>query len=329
MERNMPFTSLQLLKTSTHDKGSSSSFTIDEITRPDTMSRRSSIVVVTVLGVFLVLLLVSHTGGQIVDNDEYVREVLEEDRLHYYGEDDDYVMYQDYEYLSSDGTTNDENDADKYRQQKQQIEAERIQMEEDRRAQEDKDRLAAQRERQFQAELDRMNEEQRKAALRSKRKDKRRVHAVLKAAKNDDLYGVLGLRNWNISIPGWRISLPGATWGFTIPPVTIKETTEKDIRRQFRTMSKLVHPDKNRDGRATEAFIAVEAASAVLSDPTQRALYDEERKQRRAKQLDSGKQLVSSTVHSTWKVSGQIIKTTHTMLGPFATPVFIIAFLVA
>jgi hypothetical protein len=175
-----------------------------------------------------------------------------------------------------------------------------------------------------------MNEEQRKAALKSKRRDKRRVQNVLKAARNNDLYGVLGLRNWNIKTREIRISIPGVPWGgLTIPSIIIKETTDKDIRRNFRTMSKLVHPDKNRDGHATDAFIAVEEAAAVLSDPTRRALYDEERKKQRSEQLDSGKQIVTTSIRSAWQISGQMIKTTHKVLGPFATPVFILAFLIA
>mmetsp|Transcript_31190 Transcript_31190/g.75388 ORF Transcript_31190/g.75388 Transcript_31190/m.75388 type:complete len:176 (+) Transcript_31190:592-1119(+) len=175
-----------------------------------------------------------------------------------------------------------------------------------------------------------MNQEQRKAALRQKRKDKRRVQAVLKAAKHNDLYGVLGLKNWTLKTKEVRFKIPGIPWGgLVIPSITIKETTDKDIRRSFRTMSKLVHPDKNRDGHATEAFIAVEEAAAVLGDPTQRAAYDDERKKQRSEQLDSGKHAVTTTVRSFWNVGTQTIKTTKTVLGPFATPVFIIAFLIA
>ena len=291
----------------------------------------------------LLAVFVSRINGQTTtdNSDEYVRQVLEEERQHYYSGgdnvmDDEYVMYQEYDYSTgqrddfNEGNGGPEEDEETIRQRQQQAKAEQIQMEEERRAQEQADKLAAQRERQFQSELDRMNEEQRKAALRQKRKDKRRVQAVLKAAKHNDLYGVLGLNNWTLKTNEIRLKIPGIPWGgLVIPSITIKETTDKDIRRSFRTMSKLVHPDKNRDGHATEAFIAVEEAAAVLGDPTQRAAYDEERRRQRSDELDSKKHAVTTTVRSFWNVSAQTIKTTKTVLGPFATPVFIIAFLIA
>ncbi|OEU08798.1 heat shock protein DnaJ, partial [Fragilariopsis cylindrus CCMP1102] len=51
--------------------------------------------------------------------------------------------------------------------------------------------------------------------------------------------------------------------------------SERDIRKQFRTRAMQIHPDKNNDGRAQEAFIAVENAASILSDKQQRNIYDE------------------------------------------------------
>lgn len=277
------------------------------------------------LGLVGLILLASHVHAQVDSNDDYVRQVLEEERQ-YYADEDYYAYYDEYN-ASAD---NDDQAHAQQNQQQQQTEAERLQAEQELQAREEADRLAAQREKQFQAELDRMNEEQRKAALKQKRKDHRRVQAVLKAAQHNDLYSVLGLRNWNLKIPPRKIRITGlASWGLTIPGVTLKETTEKDIRRQFRTMSKLVHPDKNKDGRASEAFIAVETAATILSDPHQRAMYDEERRLQREERMDAGKLVVSTTVRSVWQVSGHLVKTGRSILGPFATPVFILAFLIA
>jgi hypothetical protein len=62
-----------------------------------------------------------------------------------------------------------------------------------------------------------------------------------------------GIRNWNLKASSRELNVAG--FGFNIPGLTLKETTAKDIKRAYRIRAMLVHPDKNRDGRAQEAFL--------------------------------------------------------------------------
>eukprot|EP00980_Cylindrotheca_fusiformis_P005809 scaffold1223_cov119-Cylindrotheca_fusiformis.AAC.12 len=236
------------------------------------------------------------------DNDyaEYVKEVLEEDQ-HHYGED------------SSDHTTPE----DVFQRRQAQAEQERLAKE-----QAAADRIAAERERAFQKELSKLDEEQRKAALKQKKMDARMVKRILRAQEHEDWYGVLGMRNWNLAIPSQHFQF--GPWQWTFPGVSIKQTTPKDIRRAFRTRTKMVHPDKNRDGRANEAFHALEQAASILSDETTRKQYDQQmaivRQERNAK--------YKALVGRGWKMVAQVFRAILSILGPFATPVLIIAALI-
>lgn len=235
--------------------------------------------------------------------DEYVKEVLEEDQ------------YNDHsnEYYHEDSYYED-------REAQQRLEQERI-------AQEEADRVQADRERVFQAELDRMSADQQAAALKQKKLDAKVVHSVLKAAEQNELYKVLGIRNWDWKIPGRELHVAGLS--LTIPGLTIKETTMKDIRKAYRTRAMAVHPDKNKDGRAQEAFIVVEETASILSDQVLREQYDRHfcavRRERRQAQLA----MVSEVTDTVWGTTKGVLKAVHTMLGPFATPVIIIGALIA
>jgi hypothetical protein len=252
--------------------------------------------------------------------DEYVRQVLEEERQHYATNDYHYDEYY---------ATNE----DVYEERQQQAddsmsEEERRILEQERLAQEQADRIAAERERQFQVELARMDKEQQKKALQQKKRDYRNVQKVLRAAHRNDLYGILGMRHWNLKLPATHIQLPfGGNNNhvqFTIPGITIKETTDQDIRKHFRIQARQLHPDKNKDGRAQEAFYALEMAAAILSDPNQREVYDQEIQRQRQERITANKQLVVAVSRRMWQLSSQTVKTAHTLLGPFFTSVMIL-----
>jgi len=239
------------------------------------------------------------------DDYDYVKEVLEDDESHSYGED---YMYTD----------------DYYEQQRlQQEEAERQrQSEEERLAREKVDRIAAEREKDFQAELARMSEEQRKAAIQLKKKDSRVVRSVLKAAKKNNLYAVLGIRNWNLQIPSRDIKI--ANFKFTIPGIVFNLTSLKAIKKAYRKRAMAVHPDKNRDGHAQEAFIAVENAASILSDKRLRDKYDEEKKLSRLERREESKDLVFNGLAKVMSALRMIFQAIRIVLGPFTTPVLII-----
>ncbi|KAL3909757.1 MAG: hypothetical protein SGARI_002437, partial [Bacillariaceae sp.] len=241
-------------------------------------------------------------------DEEYVRQVIEEDQQHYGNE----YYYGEYQA--------DENIYEKQQQQQRQQREEQLLSEEERLAREQADRLAAERERAFQKELDKMDEDARKKALKQKKRDHRKVQAVLKAANKQDWYGVLGLSNFAIRIPprsiNWAIA-GKMRLHLKFPGLTLKgPPTDKDIKRQFRKRARQLHPDKNRDGRAQEAFIMVEHASSILSDPDQRAMYDEELRVRREQQMAAGKKMMNTATRSMWHVSSQVVKTAHMVLGP-------------
>jgi hypothetical protein len=239
--------------------------------------------------------------------DEYVRQVIEEDQQHYGNE----YYYGEYQA-----------DEDVYEQQHQKEEAF---SEEERLAREQADQWAAEREQQFQKELAKMDEAARKKALQQKKKDHRKVQAVLNAANREDWYGVLGLSSWGIQIPSRTIQLPFQGISFTIPGITLKGApTDKDIKRQFRIRARQLHPDKNRDGRAQEAFILVEHAASILSDADERVVYDAQLKAKREQRMASNKKLVSTATKCMLQVSSQVVKTAHMILGPFFTSVMIL-----
>ena len=203
-------------------------------------------------------------------------------------------------------------------------------MMEERAAKEAADKVAADRERAFQLELEKMrDEEQKKRALQQKKLDGKVVSAVLRASAKDDLYGVLGLRSWSLTLPEKTISVPGTPIRFTIPQVTIlRPSTDQQIRKQFRQRAKTVHPDKNRDGRAGEAFVAVEHAASVLSDPGKRKAYDAKQAEDRSARLDHIKGVVGGALAAAKAVALRALRMAHTLLGPFFVPVVILLALI-
>ena len=243
------------------------------------------------------------------DGYDYVKEVLEEDDHH----------HDDGGYYSEDPPSASTDDFEKRQQEAEQ----RRQEEADRLAQQEADRIAAKREKEFEAELAKMNVDQQKAAKKQKKKDARVVRSVLKAAQKKKLYAVLGIKNWNMKIPSRDINIAGK-FGFTIPGLTLKETTAKDIKRAYRNQSKLVHPDKNRDGHAQEAFIAVENAASILGDPKQRAEYDKIEKARRQQRQQESTDVIFKSLGLVRASFMKAFKVVHSVFGPFATPVIIL-----
>lgn len=73
---------------------------------------------------------------------------------------------------------------------------------------------------------------------------------VLSTGQNMDLYEVLGLQDLR------------------------DEATEKDIKRQFRALSKQYHPDLNPTDDARKKFADINRAHEILSDKKKRKMYD-------------------------------------------------------
>ena len=241
--------------------------------------------------------------------DEYVQEVLEEDQRHYGDSNEDSYHYDD-EYV------------ERLKQQQQDAER-RKQQEEERLAQEKLEKIAAERERQFQRDLAKMNDEQRKLAIKQKKRDTNIVKSILKANKHNDYYSVLGIRNWKLKIPGRKFNIGKYSFGFS--GITLKHTSTKDIRRAYKQRAKVVHPDKNRDGLASEAFTIVEHAASILTNEQTRNEYDKSYtlmiQQKRQKYIN-----VLNGIGDTIKLRiKNVIWVFHKVLGPFAPAVLIIS----
>jgi hypothetical protein len=61
-----------------------------------------------------------------------------------------------------------------------------------------------------------MDKEQQKKALQQKKRDYRNVQKVLRAAHRNDLYGILGMRHWNLKLPATHIQLPFGNLPFPV-----------------------------------------------------------------------------------------------------------------
>ena len=240
--------------------------------------------------------------------DDLMNEVLQEAE-HY---DDYHTMEDPYE------------SADNAEERLRQLEEE----EELRRAQEKvaRERIERQREEAFEAELRQMTEDRRKAALKQKRKDRKLVRRVLRAAKRGNHYGVLGLRNIGIHRKGRTLRIGGIE--FTVPVFSLFHVSPKAIRKAYRSQALSVHPDKNREGRAEEAFMAVEHAASILSNETLRAEYDDQLRAARETRNSEARQLVVNAFQRTSSVVNRVITVFRKVLGPFAFPVVILGTLI-
>jgi len=299
----------------------------------------------TVLSVLLLLLAISSRpclcqpyGSD--DYDDYVKEVLNED----YRSDEDY----------EDPYMTDADDEKRQAKMKQQEDAAKEQ------ARLEMERLAAQREAQFEAELNRMSQEKQKAAQKQKQQDAKMVARVLKADAKEDYYGVLGLYFWDLRIPpislvSWipsfnflwkkktkkkkddkkdkdttKATKHKFTKYLSFPGMDLFPMTPSKIKRAYRTRAMATHPDKNRDGRAHQAFVAVENAASILSDDKLRTEYNAQLRLKRQAQ----RQFVTDTFHKIvidgfWK--GTIQRTCvmlRIMLGPFALPALLLGSLI-
>lgn len=233
------------------------------------------------------------------NGDEYVNEILEEERLHYGDREDPYLR-----------------DDDVLREQQRQakLNEERLTAEKERKRQE--------REAAFQKELTKMNEAQKKNAQAQKKKDKAIVDSVLKAYNRGDMYGCLGMKYVEFQIPSREIKFAGLK--VRIPGVTFLQISSKAVKKAYRNKSRLVHPDRNRDGRAEEAFIALEECASILSDDRQRAQYENQLKQVRNQRREKVFNGLHAGVRGSLSHGKKVFKIVRGVLGPFAFPITVL-----
>lgn len=246
-------------------------------------------------------------------NDDLLQELLEEERRaeeermkeagHEY--DDDYIQKQQDEMNRQEKMRQQEATSAKDQAQEQELE-----------------RIRQQREAEFEANLARMNDDQKKAAVKQKKQDSKIVKGVLNAANKENHYAVLGLYNFE-----WTVG-PLKIYKYQLGPYTFFRPNSKDVKAAYRKRAKLTHPDKNRDGRAAEAFVRVEEAATILGDEKKREEYDNLRQLDRIAQRAAIMKMINLVVNTVKTQVSRVIWIFKNLLGPFATPIFILGCLI-
>eukprot|EP00584_Thalassiosira_punctigera_P010421 CAMPEP_0172528630 /NCGR_PEP_ID=MMETSP1067-20121228/2965_1 /TAXON_ID=265564 ORGANISM="Thalassiosira punctigera, Strain Tpunct2005C2" /NCGR_SAMPLE_ID=MMETSP1067 /ASSEMBLY_ACC=CAM_ASM_000444 /LENGTH=332 /DNA_ID=CAMNT_0013312575 /DNA_START=245 /DNA_END=1243 /DNA_ORIENTATION=- len=186
----------------------------------------------------------------------------------------------------------------------------------------DAERMRLKREAAFEAELEKMNEEQRKKAQRQKSIDAKVVKRILKAHKSGKHYAVLGIRNLEVQIG------PFYVFNLSIGPFVLFRVKTKAIKRVYRNLARTVHPDKNKDGRAEEAFHALETSAAILTDENKRSDYDKRIISARRRRNKYAMEGVVGASQVAWKRSVSTLRLAKRVLGPFSTPILVIGALI-
>jgi hypothetical protein len=200
--------------------------------------------------------------------------------------------------------------------------AKRKQAQEEEVASEEAERIRLRREAAFEAELKKMNEEQRKKAKRQKARDAKVVKRILKAHEAGRHYAVLGVRNLEFQVG------PIYLFNFMIGPITLFRTKTKDIKRAYRNLARTVHPDKNKDGRAEEAFHALETSAAILTDEKQRSGYDKRIIATRRRRNKYAMERVVGVSQLAWTKTAMTLRMAKRILGPFSTPILVVGSLI-
>lgn len=260
--------------------------------------------------ILLVLSLFSQSIAQNDEYDEYVRQVLEDERElngeQYYGDD----PHIDPEHLKKEQETARKLEQNRVKEEQKRAEALK------------QEQVRMQREAEFEAELQKMNDVQKKQAMKQKKQDSKMIRRILKASSLNKHYAVLGLKNMEFNVGPYQL------FGQVLGPWRIFQITPRHVKVAYRSRSKAAHPDKNKDDRATEAFIAVEGAAAILLDESSKLEYDkvmriEQENQR--KLMMAAVKLVASTIkaylNKMWWVFRRLV-------GPFAYPIVVLTALI-
>jgi hypothetical protein len=200
--------------------------------------------------------------------------------------------------------------------------AKRKQTQEDDVASQEAERTRLRREAAFESELKKMNEEQQKKAKRQKARDAKVVKRILKAHEAGRHYATLGIRNLEFQLG------PIYIFNFMIGPVTLFRTKTKGIKRAYRNLARTVHPDKNKDGRAEEAFHALETSAAILTDDKQRSDYDKRIIATRRRRNQYAMERVVGVSQVAWTRTILTLRMAKRILGPFSTPILVVGSLI-
>uniref|UniRef100_A0A7S2L5V5 J domain-containing protein n=1 Tax=Leptocylindrus danicus TaxID=163516 RepID=A0A7S2L5V5_9STRA len=174
------------------------------------------------------------------------------------------------------------------------------------------EKLQAQREAEYEAKLEKMDKEQRKKLEKQRKIDARLVNKVLKAASKGDHYRVLGLSNNEKKIGSFVL--------FRVTPAHIKKA--------FRERARKLHPDKNTDPRATQAFIELEESASVLADADSKEEYDETVAMQKQRSRDDQRQMIFAIHRKAVSFVRPIFVIFNTAVRPFATSLTVMGVLI-
>lgn len=168
--------------------------------------------------------------------------------------------------------------------------------------------------------------------LQQKKQDAKTVHRIFRAFQSNDYYAVLGIRNFvfsNLRIPTRTIKVIPKYVVVRIPGFELFTISEKQIKRAYREMAKLVHPDKSKDPRAVEAFLLVEDVAAILLNDVTRseynALIQKERREHRKRIVDQ----VIQGIEKSLLISNTVLHSAKRLVGSFCIPVVMLVALIA
>ena len=265
----------------------------------------------------IILLLFAFGNAQDVDTSDtyqkFVEEVISEDELY----------YNDYEYMNEN---------------ENQIKRERDELAKEaarsRQFTAEKERIQKQREEAFADELAQVKEDKTaaKKLMQQKKRDAKIVKRIFKSFQSNDYYAILGIRNFifsNLQIPSRSITIMPNHFVIRIPGFELFNISEKQIKKAYREMAKLVHPDKSKDPRAAEAFLLVEDAATILLNDATRSEYDlmihvgrNERQKRIANQIGQG-------IEKFFLMTNTVASLAKKLLGPLTIPVVVLVAVIA
>jgi hypothetical protein len=172
------------------------------------------------------------------------------------------------------------------------------------------------REKAWTSELAAMNKASRKAATKRRKIDKREVDKVLKANERKDLYAVLGIGKGGSASTGikdfvWKklkYMLRGT-----------RGVSSKDVKASYRLIAKRIHPDKNKDSRAEEAFDAVQDAYEILADPIKKRAFDREVLAEARNRREGAIENAQESTRFVWRRVSDVVRICKRIIKPFSS----------
>jgi len=186
----------------------------------------------------------------------------------------------------------------------------RMEAEREREVEEERKRKVREaRDRKFEDDLKRMDKQQRDKARRKRKDDAKVINKILNAG--EDLYSIMGIK--------------GTWWNPLSNPTSISQS---GVKKRYRNLARKIHPDKNRDSGAEEAFDIVQDAYEVLSDKMKKREYDRKRERMRVNKREERKEMVNEGAGKVWGTARVVCKVVSTVLGPASTSFFLLGALI-